>query len=302
MPFKLFGGKKDDLESAFVETAKRLGIEILKMDRLSAEISYGGESSSLGLENLWIDYNKLSKDERPKMLEWYLRSILEGMHPVKERPLAEVARMLLPVVRAPFMLDEGEELPVSKVLFEDILVAYVVIDSPSTKAYIFQKDLDRWGTTFEGVYETALGNLRRRTSREHMRSNEEMPGMLFYITDSSPEAYEASRVLLLKELVDPWPEAGVFVSLPARNHMFCVPFTSPEALKAVQAIVPITLGVYGEDSHKISRDVFRFDGTTFERLPIVMEKGVPKVIVGESVSKALTTMIEKEKGGGKVKS
>jgi hypothetical protein len=133
----------------------------------------------------------------------------------------------------------------------------------------------------------ALDNLRQRSSPTAWKVMPEMPGVLSYGTGDS---YDATRALILGNLLDPWPMEGALLSLPTRDLLMCVRLDTLEALKHAQGMIGFGHFLYGQGGYEISDQLFWFDGKSWERVPITFEPNGTHVMVTERLTNALNRL------------
>ncbi|MCE9667761.1 DUF1444 family protein [Myxococcus stipitatus] len=147
------------------------------------------------LENLFVETRDLSPDERARYIGGFLRAFTErGSDDVSW----DVARtMLLPVVRAASfgqVLGPGGARPNPLVERRTIpfLRELLVLDLPSTSAYVNHEHLKKWGVSEEEAIEAAFANLER-IAQVGMELQEDKPSPLWSV--DSNDSYETSRLL-----------------------------------------------------------------------------------------------------------
>lgn len=172
--------------------------------------------------------------------------------------LAEVRTQLLPRVARPGGLPGYDLVPGQ-------LSVGLVVDSPGGVHTVDERDLSRWSASQESLAAQALDNLRQRSSTDNWYSLRAVPGMLVYLAG---DGHAAARLLLLKELLNPWPLGGVLVSVPTPDQLLVVPLDDLEHLSTVQVLVQS-----GQLAHSLGREpvtdqLFWFDGEKFAHMVV----------------------------------
>jgi len=147
------------------------------------------------LENLFTETRDLSPDERARHIGRFLRAFTERG---SDNVSWEAARkMLLPVVRSSSfgqVLGPGGVRPNPLVERRTIpfLRELVVLDLPSTSAFVNHEHLKKWGVSEEEAIEAAFENLAR-IAQVGVELQEDKPSPLWSV--DSNDSYETSRLL-----------------------------------------------------------------------------------------------------------
>ena len=202
-----------------------------------------------------------------------------------EIALDAVRGRLVPRVGKPFGPIENP--PASIPLIPGQLEINLVIDDDNTVAYVHQRHLSQWSSTLEDLYPQALENLRKRSSPESWRTFTQAPGILFYVANDS---YDASRLLILRDIVSPWPAGGVLAAVPFRDMLVCTRLDGIPALKLAEKMVPIVKGAYDTEGYTISDQLFWTDGETWEAVPVEYAKLGVHINVTERLQRAIESL------------
>lgn len=107
------------------------------------------------------------------------------------------------------------------------LYAAAVFDFPTSVRYVTRSDLDDLDLDEAGAHECALANLRGRMPEGLIRDQIEAPQIRRYI---AMDSYEAARILLIPELLEPGEAVGV--AIPERGSLVLFPADSaPEVVE-----------------------------------------------------------------------
>jgi hypothetical protein len=238
-------------------------------------------------DSVRVQYAQIPAADRPALLDFHLKALLETERDGKPgaRPLEGVRDRLLPVVRGPMPVEENA--PPSLALAEGLVHVYLVVDSEHTMSYVSDDDLATWGKSFGDVLTLAVENLRRRSPPSAWTTVDGAPGVLFYHTGDS---YDASRALLLRDLVQPWPEEGAFVSVPSRDLLVCVPLRDLGAIRQLGPMAAFSRDRSREEAYAICERTFWFDGRAWEPVSIEFEKKGPRIAPSERLTHALVRL------------
>ena len=172
--------------------------------------------------------------------------------------LADVRQQLLPRVARPGGLPSHDLVPGQ-------LSVGLVVDSPAGVRSVDERDLNRWNASTEGLIGQALDNLRRRSSTDNWYSLRAVPGMLVYLAG---DGHAAARLLILRELLNPWPLGGVLVSVPTPDQLLVVPLDSLEHLSTVQVLVQSGHLAHSLGREPVTDQLFWFDGANFAHMVV----------------------------------
>ena len=285
-----FGRKKEtaDFETSFRQTAERMGVRIVSMGAEGAVLLVAGEQVQVGFGNIRPRFEQYDPKDRVGFLEHVLKALSEGRS--EEPPTLDAVRdRLMPRVGAPWG-DMGKNPPAAKALVPNVVDLGLVVDSEHSVHYVHEEDLERWAVGFDDLFPAAMGNLRRRSSAAAWMTFDQAPGVLLYV---SGDSYDAARMLVLRELLNPWPAEGAIVGVPFRDQLMCVRFDGIDALKAIQGMIPVLKGAHDTESYKISDQLFWFDGESWEPIGVKYEKGNLAIQPGARFTGALERFARK---------
>jgi uncharacterized protein YtpQ (UPF0354 family) len=154
--------------------------------------------------------------------------------------------------------------PPSLPLVEGFLHVYIVVNERASMWFVTEDHENRWKTTLGELLPLAIDNLRRRTDLKHREKIPEMEAYFF----SSGDSYDSARALLLRELLDPFPQNGVVVLMPTREHLVFTPVEHPDAWTNVAKLVGVMRRAYASAAYPVSDQAFWFDGERWALLRI----------------------------------
>ncbi len=282
----LFGQKRsDDFGTLFREACARVGVTFQGMNEMEAKILREGSPTTVYLANIKPRVLNAPARDRPAMLDFFLRASLSAPSDAGHT-FEEVRSRLMPRIGQPFASAQMKEVPPSKVLLPGrpeetktaqdpakgtvvlpavpTLEVNVVVDEPQTVWYVRDKHLHEWNVTLEALMSLAVENLRRNTSPSQLRPIGQIPGVLACATGDS---YDAARLLVLKDLVVPWPREGVLAAAPTRDLLLCVRLDSMEAVRAMNPMLGFAQHLAGREGYAITGHGLWFDGTSWEYFP-----------------------------------
>ena len=205
---------------------QELGAQDLRVDLTMREMTFrlhDGEMK-LFLGNVLHDLRRSPRAARPALLRRFLHGMLA---PDNAMPAsyAEARPRLMPVVRrtddmgivalsALGAMDDPAKcfVPATKPLAGDLVVA-LVIDQPTSMAYVNERELPKWQVTFDQALDDALDNLRGLP--EHGGWQEIGQGVW---SGEWGDAFDSSRILL-PDLIHRVGVRDPVVALPFRNAL-----------------------------------------------------------------------------------
>ena len=288
-------GEGDEFETLFEDACARLGIRLQEISADKATILKDGSPSSLYLANIKPRVLSAPVQHRPAILEDFLRASMT-VSSDEGHTLAEVRDRLMPRIGLPFArlaMGKGEVPPSLRfiqghaeerkntrdaaqgtVVIPAVppLEINVVVDEPRTVWYVRRKHLTEWNLGFDALLSIAVENLRRRSSPSPLIRIDQMPGTLACETGDS---YDAARLLILKDLVVPWPQEGVVAVVPNRDLLLCVRLDSLDSIRAMKPMFGFAQRQSTAMGYPITGHALWFDGTMWEYIPTRPEgKGV----------------------------
>jgi uncharacterized protein YtpQ (UPF0354 family) len=168
----------------------------IRYDRGRFELALGGEAGALYLGNIFRDWLKFPKAERPAQLDNAIAFVFEM---AADDSWEAVREHLLPLIRPRAFFENtelgrgrdweaGSAFP-QKPLAGPLSIV-LAIDRPSSMAMVGERVLREWGRSFDEVLEIALDNLRARSPCHFVRQAEG-----YYLSDFG-DWHDASRILL----------------------------------------------------------------------------------------------------------
>lgn len=303
MPWNPFGKKPGDLVSLFREAGARVRVPVKEIQGNRAVIIVRGEPTQVSLANVLPRLQSASPREQREILDHFLRALAEAPGGAATPQLAQIRERLMPRVGLPFHPDV-EQLPSrpflplkpdrthagqdpSETVTEPgmpALFVHLVVDEPRSVWFVRQQHLKDWRVSFDDLHSTAIENLRRRSSPDRWESLRQAPGLAVYDTGDS---YDASRVLILRDLIRPFPAMGTVVSIPVRDSLLCVRFDRAEALKAMKTMIGFSQDLFRREGYKITDQPLWFDGEAWEHLPSRASPDGLKVFPSKRFTEAL---------------
>ncbi|MBI1832909.1 MAG: hypothetical protein HYR84_15830 [Planctomycetes bacterium] len=235
-------------------------------------VDAAGLSQQIGLENM---YRRLRREPRERWPE-LLAEILGSITPDVANPpddLNGVADRLLVRLGPAFSRMDAELDVWHRPLAGDNVMAFLVIDYPSSMSYVTQKmiagseeDADHW-------YQRALSNLRERTQADCLQVVHDESGLL---QSQAGDAYDSSRGLILDHLVPGHEEDGFYVIVPGRDHLLTLPLMAQTMMMAPWLRAGAAK-MYREIPYPISPELFWVCGGVWH--PFVIESEGDDLIV-----------------------
>jgi hypothetical protein len=194
---RIFGGASP--EDDFAQDALaivRAAPEVTSAERLADDFAIvyrtGERSGRIELHNLFHELLELDPGERRKRLRLLIGSMMASNQVPRDWP--EVRPLLRPVVRSMSFVGNPDMVAMGPVWrsFQPFLAELVVIDAPTTMAYVTHGDLERWGVTAAAAHRAARDNLPTETHLLCAKTGGEDATWMVDTRDS----YESSRLLL----------------------------------------------------------------------------------------------------------
>ncbi len=221
----------------------------------------GGEKGLthfFALKHIFSDYHSAEAEERPRVLQRHLWTLLDAA----TAPVEEVFKQVLPRLREPLYFEvlerqlkaqveaehEREGLEVPYQALNDALCVHLLFDLPTSVVDVTGGRLKVWGMTFEQALARSLDNLRARF-KEGLK---EVATGLWASTFT--ESHDAAR-LLLPELLEPLKPKGELIAMAPASHLLLVADSAEES----------ALGLMGDLAKEALADVRALSGVAFRR-------------------------------------
>lgn len=156
------------------------------------EITLGGEGGTMYLGNTFRDWLAYPQSEREAALDGAIAHVLEDK---PDLSFEQAQALLLPLVRnlcdmALASRDIDEALRPASAPLGGPLSIHLAIDRPHSISIVQEKQLERWGRSFEGLMQKAIENLESRSPCRFERTD----GGFF--VSRFEDFYDASRLLV----------------------------------------------------------------------------------------------------------
>ena len=256
------------------EVTDELGIDIELIDDDGARLAYQGDTVNVSFSNLRPRMASAdTEDAAREILRRFVSSVVSAseLDDSRDAGIEVMGPRLMPRVGRPF---ESGVVPTGLPHHEmvpGLVQIHLVGDEPDLVWYVTDEHIERWGVDFYDALLRATRNLRERTTPETLAPVADMPHL--FVSETG-DTYDASRMLLLKELVQPWPDAGVVVSVPTRDVLLVTALNDPSALQSMHVMVGFAHELFQRDGYTISDQPLWYDGTKWEVLPVRFAEGV----------------------------
>jgi hypothetical protein len=224
----------------------------------------------VGLSNLYRRAKAADRAEWPAMIRAFLENVTGALAgPKVPDDLSAVTAQLRPRLGRPFAR-QGKVHPWGVPLPGTGLEINLVIDFPSTMAYVTDEMLRKTGRTGEDLLDVALANLRAGTPAAFF---EPVSDELDIQVGHTGDGYDAARALLVEDLLPP-SSAGFWVAVPSREELAAWP-VSFAALSKVHVLKLFARDNYREHAYPVTDEVFWVRGGAWHPFGIrVDEKDV----------------------------
>ncbi|MGE3851658.1 MAG: hypothetical protein AB7K09_07955, partial [Planctomycetota bacterium] len=185
------------------EVSDELGITVEKIDDDGARLGYHGDTVNISFTNLRPRLaNATSEDDARDVMRRFVASVVSAseLDDGRDESLEKMRPRLLPRVGRPF--EEGAVptgLPFHE-LIAGLVQIHLVGDEPDLVWYVTDSHIEKWNVDFYEALLIATRNLRERTTPDMLSAVSDMPHL--YVCETG-DTYDASRLLLLKELIQP---------------------------------------------------------------------------------------------------
>ncbi len=229
-------------------------------------IRRNGSSSRIYLGNLLHEYARVKRADRLGVIERFVSGFVDG-DAQAPATYADARPLLLPVVRSVSALgvaasaglrtsdDASFPAIVQRPLVADLAVS-LVVDRPTSMAYVNVDNLQAWGVTLDQAVDDALDNLRMLP--EQGGWSEIFPGLW---QGGWGDSYESSRILL----------PDLIYRLGINDPVAMVPFrdvllvASRGNAGAVRHIVDLAAGSQANNTRWVSFELLALNGNGWER-------------------------------------
>lgn len=242
--------------------AARRGMAVRRVEGDTATLTVGGVQHKVSIAEPRRAFDGVFFDDRFHVIDEYLDAFAELVAAPKDESLDEARDRILPRVGPP--LDTPRP-PPSVPLVEGLLEIYLVLNEASRLRYITRADLDRWGLGLHRILPLAVANLRRRTDARLLRRAERTPGVCLY---PAVDSFVSTRVMLIRELVDPWPSAGAVLAVPDRSVLALAPIGRTAMIPTLDALARVSREAAGRRPFPITDDLVWFDGHQWEIIKV----------------------------------
>jgi hypothetical protein len=151
-----------------------------------------------------------------------------------------------------------------------LLSVLIGIDLPTTIAYAYVDMVEKSGRPGDDWLRLARKNLLNRTPDDWFAVVHEESGILGTMAEDS---YDASRALVLDELLPGRADRGWFVAPISRDEVYFVPATAKSSAGPIRTLRNVALKESGKSNHALSDDVFWVYQGTWHHYPFVEIEG-----------------------------
>jgi uncharacterized protein YtpQ (UPF0354 family) len=260
-----------EFKKDFYTAALRAGIKVASFGPEGALIVVHGDERTFHFVNVRPRWERAAPENREDLLYFSLTAPFEAELSAEDATLEQARGKLMPLLRDPSVGHrgpDGDEVP-SRPFVPGHLSIYLVVDEPATMWFVLAEHLKRWKTTFEDLLPIAMDHLRRVTPWQEIGKVPDRE-LFFY---ASEDSYDATRALLIKDLVHPWPKSGVVLAIPSRDHFMYAPVDGQETLRSLDAMAQLITRFTAVGTYLISDQIFWYDGETWEELETYFEDG-----------------------------
>jgi len=206
----------------------------------------------LGLSNLYRRAQGVEREAWPILIGEFIDHVTSISNaPDLPRALDTLTAQLRPRLGPPFTRDLKVR-PWSMPLPGTPLVISLVIDFPQAMAYVTEEMLHNSQASAEELLDCALDNLRQDTPEDFLQPLTEHLDLLLGHTG---DGYDASRALLIEELLPQDAPAGLWLAMPSRDELYVWP-VHPSGLQHLPHFKLFVQDNYHKHAYPISEDIY----------------------------------------------
>ena len=259
------------------DASKRLGLRLTQLNPNSAVYDAGGVEMTVAFDALARQWRNTAPEQRPVVVENFLRAMNSVPNSSQNATYEQVRdKLIVRVAQSNYAQMPGipdVQMPPKWDIVPGHLSVFIAVDEPEIVSTATSGNLREWGLNFEQAYDVGLENLRRRTDPRLQKAFPPYPAIRYY---QGSDAYDASRALLLGDLVQPWPAGGVVFGVPTRDHLFWSVVNGQETLQALNYMLQLNAKALEEGTKPMTDQLFWFDGATFQVIQIAWTEAGPQ--------------------------
>jgi uncharacterized protein YtpQ (UPF0354 family) len=215
-------------------------VEVLGREGVTLRLKVRGREVISDVSNAYAAYAR-DPAQLDAVARGYVRVLLGELPERSERDFASLKDRVMPMLKPIELLVMVSERKLPMIAYRDFLADLIityVIDEKNSVAFINEQQLDAWGLTLQDLHDTAVANLRRRTTEEARFTTVGEGDQRLFIF-SSGDGYDATRLLLTDVLAE-WERAlsgRLVVGIPNRDFLIALGDANQDIMRAVAAQV-----------------------------------------------------------------
>ena len=152
--------------------------------------------------------------------------------------------------------------------FAGDIYAMLVFDQPQSVTSIKPEQAEKWGKSFNELFETGIRNIRN--NYEFDVSEEEYAGLkIWFVT--AEHFFTANIVFDLKNRPELIGTHGAIIGIPHRHAVFIYPINDTKVLQSINVLIPTVHGMCEEGPGSISDNLFWYNDGDFTVLPYTID-------------------------------
>lgn len=166
-----------------------------------------------------------------------------------------------------FHISQLEHIGIQNTVFRQIagdLVEGLVFDFPHASRNVKPMEVRNSGLAPDILFEIGLSNIK---SKYKVDISKQTIGDFDLWFIQSENIFGTSFILDKEEFTKRCGSKGALVTIPHRHAMLVYPIETIEMVKALTAMIPITINMFDEGPGSISEKVYWYDGAKFVTLP-----------------------------------
>ena len=215
------GAKGDYIRLKFIEAAQLRGYTVTPApnDRFHLQHSDPDKQGYIALTSLRQQILQTDPLKWDELVDHFIDAMLEFHVEAFELTWDLVRHKIFPKLSIPFNTEHVDQAPLRIPLIPPLFNCYLVADLGRALVFLNEQNLITWGKSLGQVFELAQETLLKTSLPAKWR--QPVPNVFFW--EQQDDSHISDRALILKDLIEPWPELGVIVMVPRRDALVYTP-------------------------------------------------------------------------------
>jgi hypothetical protein len=262
---------------------------VVGSDWVQVEVNRG-QPTRFGLRSLLQRCDGLPQDQWPRVISQHFDDLLETLTQ-QGRIIERMSNFERARERLTVRIYPADSVPSATrkqlVCRTDLpgTVTVLMLDLPKAIQSVSADLAKHWERSERELFETALGNVRRRSEVEVSQSW--TAGGAKIVTLRGEDATVSSHVLLLKEHPEAIGKFGAIVAVPTRNQVMCHPIEDSSVGRAGEEMAPMVERARQAGPGGTSAQLYWYHDGRFEQVPTVLRDGAAMVLLPAALTQPL---------------